>query len=351
LDRWRFQLCLTAFAFAALAAVARPSLAQSDGRAGPVGTWLIEPGSFDAWVETGNDVPWYPLLVVRADGTFTLYRVAPGCEPVLPDGGELDRMRAEDRLKGLELCAAARQRAVKDGFIAAYMHVSVAGRAVSPGPGLVVFGASADNLGPTPQLFAKHLPGLRAKLAQTSRERLSDRDRESLASLQRFLDQHEAHLSRFYTTFFVGNRVSAPFTVTGAQLRLGFAERALVYRAVKPEAPDAAMALLLNTGASAARYFRCALAKIEAEGLDAPTSDLVRLAARLRALSPDLERRADAEDLMRLGRRDEAARLWSEAEEAKMRAALLAPDRQRALELVRDGKLGQALGCPERDSR
>ena len=336
-------------ALALLAAGSAPAAAQGEAK-GPIGTWLIEPASFDAWVETGFDVPWYPLLVVRADGSFTLYRLAPGCEPVLHDGGELDRMRPEDRQKGLEICAEARKRAAKDGFIAAYLHVSAAGRWVSPGEGRIVFPAAST--GPTPQLFAKHLPGLRAKLAQASRERaLSAGERESLASLQRFLDSHEVHLGRFYTTLFVERGEAVPFALTDAQLRLGFADRAFVYRAIKPEAPDAAMALLLNTGASAARYFRCALAKIEAEGLEAPKSDAVRLAAKLRALSPDLERRADAEDLMRLGRLDEAARLWTEAEEAKMREALLAKDRQQAVELVRAGRLGSILGCPERDVR
>jgi hypothetical protein len=346
----RRRIRLAALALVVAVNGSAPAAAQGDAK-GPVGTWLIEPASFDAWVETGFDVPWYPLLVVRADGSYTLYRIAPGCEPVLPDGGELDRMRPEDRQKGMELCAAARQRAAKDGFIAAYMHVSAAGRWVSPGEGRIVFAAGATDTGPTPQLFAKHLPGLRDKLARAPRERLSAAERESFAALQRFVDAHEAHLADLYTTFFVARRALAPFIVTGSQLRLGFADRALVYRAIKPEAPDAAMALLHNTGGSAWRYFRCALAKIEAEGLDAPKSDAVRLAAKLRALSPDLERRADAEDLMRLGRRDEAARLWTEAEEATMRAALTAPDRQQAVELARAGKLGQALGCPERDSR
>jgi hypothetical protein len=234
-----------------------------------------------------------------------------------------------------------------DGFIAAYLHVSAAGRWVSPGAGRIVFAAAST--GPTPQLFAKQLPGLRTKLAQTSRERVrSAGERESLAALQRFADSHEAHLGRFYTTLFVERGEAVSFALTGAQLRLGFGNRAFVYRSIKPEAPDAAMALLLNIGASAARYFRCALTRIEAEGLAAPKSDAVRLAAKLPALAPDLERRADAEDMMRLGRREEAARLWTEAEEAKMREALLAQDRQQAVEL-RAGRLGSILGRPERD--
>ena len=332
-------------------ACALPVAAQTADKPDPhVGTWLIEPASFDAWVEAGYDVPWFPLLVVRADGSFTLYRLAPGCEPVLADGGVLERMRPEDRLKGLEICSEARKRAAKDGFVSAYLHMSAKGRWVSPGGGRIVFGTAS--MGPTPQHIAKSLPGLRAKLAQDLRDStLSARERESLAALQRFLDTHEAHLSNFYTSLYVANRVLAPFTVSGGRLRLGFADRAFVYRAVKPEAPDAAMALLYNTGASAARYFRCALAKIESEDLSAPKSDAVRLAAKLRALSPDLERRADAEDLMRLGRRDEAARLWTEAEETKVREALVGKDRQDAVALARDGRFGTFIGCPERDRR
>lgn len=342
----RRRNCFAALAFAV--AGAAPAAAQGDAK-DPVGTWLIEPASFDAWVETGFDVPWYPLLAVRADGSFTLYRLAPGCEPVLPDGGELDRMRPEDRQKGLEICAEARKRAAMDGFIAAYLHVSAAGRWSLADGGRIAFAAATT--GPMPELFAKRLRGMRARIAKDLQQGPPRDARETYASLLRFLDAHEPRLGAFYTTLFVAGGEPVPFAVARGRLTLGAADRALAYRAIKPEAPDAAMALTLNIGASAGTYFRCALARIEAEGLAAPKSDAVRLAAKLRALSPDLERRADAEDLTRLGRRDEAARLWTEAEEAKMREALLAQDRQQAVELARAGRLGSILGCPERDLR
>lgn len=336
------------------AAGALPVAAQTTERPAPlVGTWLIEPASFDAWVETGFDVPWFPLLVVRADGSFTLYRLAPGCEPVLPNGGELDRMRPEDRRKGLELCAAARQRVAKDGFIAAYLHVSAAGRwSIAGGDQARRIVFAADTTGPTPQHFARSLPSLDGRIAKEIGDpRYSSGEREILASLERFLDTHGQRLNTFYTTLFVFGGEPVPFAVSGGRLALGAGKRAFVYRAIKPEAPDAAMALTLNIGASAQRYFRCALAKIVSEDVAAPTSDAVRLAARLRALSPDLERRADAEDLTRLGHKSEAARLWSEAEEAKMRTELLAKDRHPAMQASRAGTLGRYLGCPNRDLR
>ena len=51
----------------ALGIVVAPAAAQTaDKTRALVGTWLIEPAYYDPWVEDGVDVPWYPLVVLRA---------------------------------------------------------------------------------------------------------------------------------------------------------------------------------------------------------------------------------------------------------------------------------------------
>src|SRR5882762_5132672 len=90
-----------AAAFGALAAVLCTLPAPVLG-SDLAGLWLIEPDSFDAMVDNGLDLPSYPLLVIRDDHVFRLYRVYPRCAP-LDAGGEEIRQAGEPCYRAVAL--------------------------------------------------------------------------------------------------------------------------------------------------------------------------------------------------------------------------------------------------------
>lgn len=348
--RWLFRRRLAVIAFAALALVVPPVLAQSDGRSGPVGTWLIEPVLFDAWIDSGIDVPWYPLLVVRADGAFTLFRIAPSCVPVLPDGGMLDSRKPEDRQRQSDICAAAQADAAKDGFIAAYLHESAAGRWSIGGDGRVTFAAARR--GPTPDGIARLLPHLRSRLRADIDSARSAAERAALEALLRIADAQGGRLSTIYTTFYVFDGAALHFDAGADRLRLDGGERgALAYRRVRPEPLDAVMAISAQVGITVARFFRCMFARLERDwpAGAAPTGDFAILAVQLRALSPDFARQMRARRLAQDGRRNEAARLWSDADETRVSRATDELHRHSVLKALGESRFGAMIGCPERD--
>lgn len=332
-----------------------------DQRQGPVGTWLIEPEGFDIWLDlpSRSDIfqmpPWFPLLVIRADGSFTLYRLAPPpCEPLLPDGAGLDRERESDRLRAIELCASARERAAKDGFTAAHLHLGAAGRWSVDGGGRIRF--SAETKGPMPQDFAKALPAMRQKLGEEARDALNPRDeRETMTALVRFLDTHQKRMGNFFSTLFVLDGETLSFKAEKGQLELRGSEPGarVVFRAIRPAAADAAMSAILMFGGSVTRYYRCMMEKLDSEWTDAapPRNELGLLAVQLRAHAPAQERRGDAAFLKRIGRHAEAEALARGIDEKRLDDEFTAWERHPAFHAHSQRRLGVYLGCPERDPR
>jgi len=351
----RLRRALAAFAASCVFA-AGPAFAQTGTPNGAlVGTWLIEPEHFDPWVESGIDVPWFPLLVIRADGDFTLFRIAPYCVPVLPDGGMLDSRKPEDRQREREICTAAQAAAAKDGFIAAHLHESAAGRWSIDGAGRVTFAAARR--GPTPAYVAQTLPTLHARLRKDIADtKLPADERAASAALLRMADAQGGRFSTIYTTFYVFDgapvRAGRDASRDSDRLRLdGGARGAITYRRVRPEPLDAVMAISTQVGISVARFFRCMLARAERDwpAGAAPAGDFAVLAVRLRALSPDLARQSRARGLARDGRRDEAAKLWSDDDDARVRRVTDDLHRHPVLKALGDNRFGASLGCPERD--
>lgn len=346
-------------AFAASCVFAAGSACAQTGTPGGalVGTWLIEPAHFDPWVESGIDVPWFPLLVVRADGSFTLFRIAPFCVPVLPDGGMLDSRKAEDQQRERDICDAAQTAAAKDGFIAAHLHESAAGRWSIDGAGRVTFAAARR--GPTPLSVARVLPELRTRLRKDLADTtLPAGERAAMEALLRMADAQGGRFSTIYTTFYVFDdapvRADRDASRDADRLRLDGGERgAIAYRRVRPEPLDAVMAISTQVGITVARFFRCMLARIERDwpAGAAPTGDFAMLAVQLRALSPDFARQSRARRLVQDGRRDEAAKLWSGEDEARVRRVTDELHRHPVLKALGENRFGASLGCPERDFR
>jgi hypothetical protein len=330
---------------------AAPALAQDAARQDPlVGTWLVEPEAYDAWVDAGYDVPWYPLLAIRADGSFTLFRLAPSCAPpYAPDGTIVSADQEAQRHAAL--CLEAAERARRDGFEAGHLHLSAAGRWSLGSDGRVTF-ASATR-GPTPEFLRETLPRLRAKVETDLRDTgLSDRERRALNALLVFATTHERRLASFYGSFYVFDDAPAAVALDAGRLRLtaAGADAAFVFRAYRPELLDGAMAITALIGVSAAEYFRCVLARVEAGWPPAgPRDDHGRLAQAARDLMPAAARLELAFILRRAEHEAEAARLVPEAEQAKTEARQAELERHPAAEAAAERRFGAWFGCPDRD--
>lgn len=197
------------------AAGASPVAAQTAERPDRLaGSWLIEPPHYDAWVETGFDVPWYPLLVLRKNGTFALFRLAPHCQPLGDDGAEVDF--SENTLRRGALCAYARAVAATHDVLAAHLHASASGRSRIEAGGGVRFDIESRGVG-----LPYHLRGgaadLRRRLAMGDHG-LSAAERDALGALTRFLDVYERRFATFYSTLYVFD--GDPVEIAVAQGRL-----------------------------------------------------------------------------------------------------------------------------------
>lgn len=331
---------------------ALPVAAQTSERPDPlIGSWLIEPPHYDAWVETGFDVPWYPFLVLRKDGTFALFRLAPACQPLESDGKEADS--GEDTPRRGALCAAARAVAANQDVLAAHLHASASGRWRIEGGNRVRFEIESRGVG-----LPYHLRGgatdLRRKLAMGDRG-LSAAERGAQGALARFLDVYERRIATFYSTLYVFDGEAVTTTVAGGRLELKGPHRdeTLAFRAVRPSLPDAAMGLLLVLEASVTRYFRCAVARLAPEwpAYGQPNAGLAALAARARTLAAAGHRRAYSATLMKAGLEAEGALRWEPIHEEMFNAELRAVLDHDVAKASREQRLGAFLGCPERDQR
>ena len=333
------------------AALGGTAKAQDDLKSALVGSWLIEPPHYDAWVETGFDVPWYPFLVLRKDGTFALFRLAPVCQPLGDDGAEV--YFSEDTPRRGALCADARAVAAIHDIVAAHLHASASGRWRIKDGGRVHFEIEKCGVG-----LAYHLRGaaaeLRRKLAMGD-SGLDAAEREAQRALARFLDIYERRIATFYSTLYVFDGEPAAVSVARGRLELKGPNRdeIFAFRAVRPSLPDAAVGLLLVLEASVARYFRCAVAKLAPEwpAYGHPNAGLAALAARARTLAAAGHRRAYAETLKKAGRDADAAERWEPVHEQMFKGELRDILDSAAGRASREQRLGAFLGCPERDSR
>jgi len=346
--RW-IRRGLLAAVFAA--ASGAPGHAQDHLKSALVGSWLIEPAHYDAWVETGFDAPWYPFLDLRNDGTFALFRLAPHCQPLGDDGAEVDF--SEDTPRRGALCADARAVAANHDILAAHLHASASGRWRIEAGGRVRFEIEKRGVG-----IAYHLRGaaaeLRRKLAMGD-SGLDAAGREAQRALARFLDIYEKRMPTFYSTLYVFDGEPAAAAVARGRLELGGPNRgeAIVFRAVRPALVDSAMGLLLLLNASAARYFRCAVAKLAPDfpAIGQPHAGLPALAAQARELVARGHKRRYANTLHKAGREIDAVTRWSASDERNYVADFAYFHDHPAAKASRAQRLGAFLGCPERDRR
>lgn len=338
-------LLATLAACAALSATGLPAAAQT---APLVGAWLAEPDSYDAWVEAGIDVPWYPLLVVRADGTYTLYRMAPVCQPVAGDGKPVDTL--EDGVRAYGICLQSAADAAKDRLRGAFFHVSAAGRWSVEGARTRF---AIERKGGEQSHFAEMLATLSEMLEKEARNAdASPMARAAIERLRRMTDAQRKRLATFYSTMFVFDGESVSATVAGDILRLAGGDgTAFSFRRQQPELVSAAMITVVGLEVSAAEYFRCALARLRAEASGAADRPVTALAEPLFEMAALALKMLHAEALQRAKRSDEADRAFPEKDRQAYQALRAALEKHAAAQAASARKLGQYLGCPERDAR
>ena len=274
-------------------ALASPS-ASADAKA-LAGVWLFEPLYFDEFVDQGLVTPEYPVLVVHADGRFTLYRVVMHCDMLENEPGKVDDAA----------CRRALERSRADlGTLAA---VSAAGKWQIAADGRVMF--SAQERGRTPPYFQRYVDAFRKDAAEIAAKLEKEaRDEFSRQRVRDALKLQVQRMENFYSTAYVLDGAPVKFTRDGEFLRLeGEAQGdQLVYRAIEPRLLQGAAGFIPLADLSAVRYFRCVVDYFQRT----PTDPLVDIAR--------------------------------EASSAKLRShAVAAP--------LRDGKPGAYLGCPARD--
>lgn len=334
----------TLAACAAFLATGLPAAAQT---APLVGAWLAEPDSYDAWVESGIDVPWYPLLVVRADGTYTLYRLVPGCQPLADDGKLIDIL--DDGVRAYGTCIRSAADAAKDRLRGVHFHISAAGRWSVDGARTRF---AVERKGGEQTHFAEMLAGLSQMLEREARNAdASPAARAAMESLLRMTVAQRKRLATFYSTMYVFDGEAVSATVAGDILRLAGSDgAALSFRRQQPEIVSAAMITVLGLEVSAAQYFRCALARLRAEAAaaDRPVTALAQSLFDMQALAV---KGLYAEALKQAKRSEEADRAFTEKDLQTYQALLATLKTHAAAQSVGEGKLGRYLGCPDRDGR
>jgi len=348
LSMQRSFLRAVAFAAASALGLAATSLYAEESVSAQrlVGTWLVEPLYFDLLVDQGLVVPHFPVLAIRPDGRFKLFRVYARCEPYDSNGREIDP--ADDEAKYEEACAALRAGIREDGFKHSYGQPSAQGRWELTNGNQLRF--AVESTGPSPDHFRRLVESIRESYEKTRDQmRAYVRDQQTQDALDMMLVSQHARLTKFYTTFYIFDGKPEMYSVDGQFLRLTGSDPkdAIVYRAHSPAVIDAASAAVSALDVSAAQYFRCLVNSIELSRQETTAAaseirTLTEFASQYAELQPRLER---AQALKAANRTAEAARYWTEADDARLRDWNATAKAHPAFVAASRGSLAAYLGC------
>ena len=325
-----------------------PVTAQ-DIRARLPGLWLIEAPYYDPFVDMGLDIPAFPVLAIRADGTFNLFRLRPICEPV----DVIDRATdyADNPLKRAEACRAYVDATKPDG-VAAHSVPAAQGKWVLGSDGRLTFAATSAVV---PGASLKELIAEIRKAMSAGELDYEQRAKtgEDKAALARRMAVQSTRMVNYAGTFYVFDGTAVTAAIEGDRLILTGADPAdrFVYRRITPAAMAAAANIVLVLEVAATRYFRCTVERLRAGWTDrGPPADelgtLATLANEMFPLSWALEY-ADALD--KAGRQAEAEKIFTTEHRAAFVALIAKIRAHPAAAAAKERKLGAWLGCPERD--
>jgi hypothetical protein len=292
------------------------ALAGAPGRAqtGPEGLWLISPDSFDDLVEAGVVLSHYPVLAIDPGGTFRLQFVTMACHALAPDGrmltaGENAECEREAVALRPELGGALGYRTLSGQW-------GVDGRTLR---------FRAEQTGRIPVEEVQRM--LRTPLADLPASRRTNFRRMA---------------ETFHTTWFLGNGTPVQWQRSAVRLTLMAPAGGppIVHWDPANPAQLAAAALAVQAlEVSGVAYFRCLAggARRAQQGRD--PHQLLALA------DPALRLRAAYAQLEGMAARDPREASVTQSLQAARAEVAAHP----LLAAVVGGKLGVALGCPERD--
>lgn len=322
-----------------------------DLRARLVGLWLIEAPHYDAFVDTGFDVPAFPVLAIRTDGTFNLFRLRPICEPV--DGGEKPQEYLDHPIKRAEACRDYIAATKPDG-VAAHSNPAAAGRWQIAADGRLVFTATSKV---EPGKFGAERIADMGKAMAAGELDYKDRARtgEDKASLSRRMAAQARRIASFIGTYYVFDGASVGVVIQGDRLIFAGADPAdrLVYRRVAPGAVAAAANIAHVLEIAATDYFRCTVEKLREGWTDRgpPPGELGSLAALANEFFPLSWALEHADALDKAGRKADAERVYTVQDRTAFVALVAKIRAHPGAAAAKDGKFGAWLGCPERDRR
>ena len=294
------------------------------------GTWLVEPLYFDLLVDQGVVVPEFPVLAIKPDGRFLLFRIFYACQPHDANGREL--LRAENPARFDKICSVQREQIREYGFTHSYGQLNAAGRWQVGDDNRLRF--AVESKGTTPEYFQKIVDAVRADLKGAGDiVGAYVRDPQTQKAAQARLDLQSARLAAFYTTFYIFDGAPQTYSIDGSFLRLAGAEPAdsIVFRAYAPEVIDTATVVVATLGVSAAKYFRCVVDKIE------QTQRQEAAAA------------AEFATFLKLARQYAQAQA-PKADKKQLQALTAQLEAHPAVNAANTARLGAYLGCPKRDS-
>jgi hypothetical protein len=298
-----------------------PPAICADAKALP-GVWLIEPLYFDVLVEQGLVTPEFPVLVIRPDGAFRLYRVGVFCEVL----DQYERLSQEPGVLA-RACARASQRSRPD-LGSAFGVISAAGKWKASQDGSLQF--LVEERGHIPKYYEDTLKELRETLEKTRRniEPLA-RDPRSRQFMEERSRRELAKGENFYTTLYVLDGKQLRFAVDEQLLQLEgpHPDDLLIYRRTDPEVLEAATGSAILFEVSATKYFRCLVDYFQRAPLTDERQEVIKAARGASALY---------------------------AGKPSIDLALLRPverplDFHPAKRAMKERKLGAYLGCPSRD--
>ena len=191
------------------------SRAQTSGEQ-LAGLWLIEAPYFDPFVENGMDLPTFPVLSIKGDGSFRLFRIRPSCEPIDETGRDI--FFTEQPARALAECKRYLTLAMRDGIATSSMP-SAAGKWQAANDGRIRFAADSKE---RPAIwFMQMLRDFRAAMTDGKLDYI-DRVKhgEDMAALQRRLNAQAHRIETFYSTFYVFDGESVTFALGDQTLSL-----------------------------------------------------------------------------------------------------------------------------------
>src|SRR5262249_42782861 len=205
-----------------------------------VGTWLISAEYYDIWAERGIEIAAYPVLKISADGKIALYRLRGLCWADGPHG----KPYPADSKDRIIQCAAARERAAKEGLEVAPATISASGAIQLIEGNRLRF--ISEEKSPVP-----------SEWAQIYRQLL---EKNAFAN-QAVAKKYET----FHSTFYVLDGRPAAAERNGDILKLSdlASDQVFEFRAVRAEALDAAMTFVIYFSLTPSEYFRCLVKRFD----------------------------------------------------------------------------------------